>query len=328
MKTILALCLFLAATLPVLAQTASAGNASVLLTVEGRVEVARAGQAAWNAGQTNQTLLTGDRVRTGAKSRATIRLSNLSVLRVNELTTLEIRPPLRADGPTGLDLKSGSTYFFNREKSSDVQFRTPLASGAIRGTEFHLAVAAADGTTLVTLLDGAVDLDNNLGKLSLASGEQGIVEPNQPPRKTAVIDAINIIQWGLYYPGVIDVDELGLTDAEKLALADSLTAYRAGDLLEALAKYPDNRPPATAPETIYRAATLLAAGQVEQSEALLKNAASPLADALREMIAAVKNQPWKRTPPLPLPANGWRNHTGSNRSRGWRRRCWPRVPPR
>lgn len=245
MKTIRALSLFLSAVLPALAQTASAGNPSVLLTIEGRVEVARAGQAAWNAGQTNQPLQTGDRVRTGSKSRATIRLSNLSVLRVNELTTLEIRPALRADSPTGLDLKSGSTYFFNREKSSDVQFRTPLASGAIRGTEFHLAVAAADGTTLVTLLDGAVDLDNNLGKISLASGERGIVQPNQPPRKTAVIDAINIIQWGLYYPGVIDPDELGLTDAEKQALADSLTAYRTGDLLERSPNIPTTaRPPA------------------------------------------------------------------------------------
>ena len=112
MKSILALSLFLAAVLPVTAQTTPAANPSVLLTVEGRVEVARTGVAAWNPGQTNQTLQTGDRVRTGPKSRATIRLSNLSVLRVNELTTLEIRAPQRADGPTGLDLKSGSTPCF------------------------------------------------------------------------------------------------------------------------------------------------------------------------------------------------------------------------
>ena len=304
MKTILTLSLFLAAVLHTTAQTTPAANPSILLTTEGRVEVARTGVAAWNPGQPNQTLQTGDRVRTGPKSRATIRLSNLSVLRVNELTTLEIRPALRPDGPTGLDLKSGSTYFFNREKPSDVQFRTPLASGAIRGTEFHLMVAAADGTTTLTLLDGAVDLENNLGKLALAGGEQGIVEPNQPPRKTAVIDAINIIQWGLYYPGVIDADELGLADAEKTALADSLAAYRAGDLLEALAKYPDNRQPGSAAETAYRAATLLAAGQVDQADALLKNAASPSGEALREMIAAVKNQPWKRTAP-PALAGEW-----------------------
>ena len=45
------------------------------------------------AGRTNQTLKLGDRLRTGKSSRATFRLSNLSVLRVYELTTLEIQPP-------------------------------------------------------------------------------------------------------------------------------------------------------------------------------------------------------------------------------------------
>src|SRR5207249_281462 len=94
-------------------------------------------------------------------------------------------------------------------------------------------------------------------------------------------------------------------------LADSLAAYRAGDLLGALQLYPDNRQPASDPERIYRAATLLAAGQVDQSLAALNpiQGASPLADALREMIAAVKNQPFASPSPLNgeragLPAKG------------------------
>ena len=62
--------------------------ASRLLAAEGKVEVARAGQAAWRAGATNQVLQNGDRIRTGVRSRATIRLSDLSVLVVKELTTL------------------------------------------------------------------------------------------------------------------------------------------------------------------------------------------------------------------------------------------------
>src|SRR5207244_6452985 len=57
---------------------------------------------------------------------------------------------------------------------------------------------------------------------------------------------------------------------------------------------------------LYRAALLLAAGQVEQTEAQLKElqAASPLADALREVIAAVKFQPWNRSAPPGL-ATEW-----------------------
>jgi hypothetical protein len=178
---------------------------SRLLTAEGKVEVARAGQAAWNAGITNQTLTNGDRIRTGSRSRATIRLSDASVLVVKELTTLEIRPPQAAGANSGFDMKSGGSYFFNRERPGTVEFRTPLASGAIRGTEFHLTVAE-NGRTEVALFDGAVELTNDLGGASLVSNEQAVVDPGQAPRKTAMLEASSIIQWVLYYPAVLDAD--------------------------------------------------------------------------------------------------------------------------
>ncbi len=66
---------------------------SVLLTIEGKVEVSSAGAITWSAARTNQVLSAGDRMRTGPRSRATLRLSDKSVLRVNELTTLKIQPP-------------------------------------------------------------------------------------------------------------------------------------------------------------------------------------------------------------------------------------------
>src|SRR6185295_4181458 len=66
---------------------------TALLTIEGRVEVSAAGATVWSAARTNQALQVGDRLRTGARSRATLRLSDKSVLRINELTTLKILPP-------------------------------------------------------------------------------------------------------------------------------------------------------------------------------------------------------------------------------------------
>src|SRR5208282_2431264 len=100
----------------------------------------------------------------------------------------------------------------------------------------------------------------------------------------------NIIQWCLYYPAVLDVDELNFSDAEKQALTPSLAAYRAGDLLDALANYPANRAPDYDSGKIYFAGLLLSAGQVEQAEAQLGPLQSPQADALREVVAAVKYQ--------------------------------------
>lgn len=109
--------------------------------------------------QSNQILHVGDRVRTGVRSRATVRLSDLTVLRVNELTTLQIRPPSQPEKQAALDLQRGAAYFFSRERPTEMEFRTPLASAAIRGTEFYLSVAD-DGTTTVTLIDGKVALNN------------------------------------------------------------------------------------------------------------------------------------------------------------------------
>ena len=275
------------------------GTESVLLTAEGKVEISRAGSTPWLAAQTNLVLQLGDRLRTGLRSRAVVRFSNLSVLRVNELTTFVIQPPSAPGKQARLDLKSGSTYFLSRERPADVEFSTPLSSGAIRGTEFHLAVAETDGRSEVTLIDGALSLSNSFGGVDLASGEQATVDPGQPPKKTAVINVVNIIQWCLYYPGVLDVDELGLTGGEQQALTDSLGAYRSGDLLRALENYPAGRAPSSDAEKIYFAALLLAVGQVEQTATQLNSlsAASPLAQSLREVVAAVKNETWIRPAP-------------------------------
>src|SRR5260370_4289364 len=125
----LALC---AMTCPVARAADVPAPACVLLEAEGKVEVARKGSAAWSAAQVNATLQPGDRLRTGQRSRATLRWSELSVVRVNELTSMEIQPPAKPTDKPQLDLRSGATYFFSREKPTEVQFRTPCASGAIR----------------------------------------------------------------------------------------------------------------------------------------------------------------------------------------------------
>ncbi len=218
--------------------------------------------------------------------------SGLSVMRVNQLTTMEISPPAQTNGPAQLNLQSGAAYLFSREKPSTIQFQTPVASGAIRGTEFNLAVADG-GQTVLTLLEGAVDLKNAQGGLTLKGGEQATVEPNGPPVKTAVIDAMSTIQWALYYPAVVDPDETGMSRAEEDALTASLTAYRAGDLLAALKNYPDQREPGSEAERVFHAALLLAAGQVDPARADLDrvNSTTGPAKALREIIAVVTGHP-------------------------------------
>ena len=250
---------------------------ALLLSFENKVETAAAGSTAWAPAQTNQTMQAGDRLRTLRRSRALLRLSDFSVIRVNELTLLEIRAP--STGQNGfLDLQSGSIYFFNRERPSTIEFRTPVASGAIRGTEFHLAVAA-NGETTLTVLEGEVSLSNAQGELNFARGEQGIVSPGQAPRKTAVVNAINVIQWCLYYPAVFDPPDIA-------GIGESLAAFRRGDLLRALELYPPDREPTSDPERAYLASLLLSVGQVDEAQTFATSSPD-----LLKFIAIIKGQP-------------------------------------
>lgn len=272
---------------------------TVLLSISGTIEIAPAGTTNWSASHANQILHNGDQLRSGKNSRATLRLSDLSVFRVYELTTMTIHPAPKPGENQVIEVKSGAAYFFNRDKPNQTRFQTPSSSGAIRGTEFNLAVSE-NGATKLALLDGEVELGNSQGSTVLKSGEEAVVEPGSAPKKSAILDGVNVIQWTLYYPAILDIDDLALDAGVKEALKASLDAYRSGDLPRALEQYPQDRAPGSESERIYRAALLLSAGEVDGAQDLLKDAMNDsrtagLADALKEMIAAVKGQPWNRT---------------------------------
>ena len=73
-------------------------------------------------------------VRTGPRSRATLMLSDRSVLRLDQLTTT-IPEPAGEQGALQ-SLLRGAIYLFHRGKGGTQQFQTPVASGSIRGTDF------------------------------------------------------------------------------------------------------------------------------------------------------------------------------------------------
>ncbi len=266
---------------------------SVIIVIQGTVEVAPAGTENWKQAQLNQEIKPGERLRTGARSRAELRLANLSILPVNELATINFEAPKAASSRPILNLERSSLFMQSKDKPSENTFRTRYASGAIRGTEFHLEVAD-DGTTVASLLEGELTLSNALGSVTLQSGEQGIVQPDQAPRKTALINAERIIQWCLYYPAVLNPADLGLEGNVKLAR--SLEHYSKGNLLRALEALPADGELMADEEKIYRAALLLAVGRVNLAEPVLTEmrskagAVGRTADALGQLIATVKGK--------------------------------------
>lgn len=275
-------------------------NPPIVLTVEGtNVFVQRFRSNTWESAYPNQILAAKDRGRTGIRSRTSVRLSDLSVMHINERSEFEIQPLPDPKVEAEFSLFRGLLYLLNRDRPGKHRFITPTATAATRGTEFTLEVEEATGRTLLTVLEGEAVLSNTVGSVIIASGEQGMAVLGQMPTKTAVIDTTNVVQWCLYYPGILDLDELGLAPADQIPIGASIAAYRSGDLLRAVSAYPAERAPASDNEKVYLAALLLAVGQVSQAEALLDSVAGSktsrslparLSRSLRLVIATVKRR--------------------------------------
>lgn len=255
----------------------------------------------WAAAKAGMELSPGDQLRTGARSRASLRLSNLAVLRVNAQTTLEVRNATATTTVPLIDLKAGAAYFFNRTRPMETQFRTPTVTGAIRGTEFLLEVAG-DGTSTVSMFDGEVFLENSAGHLSIRNQEQAVALPGEPPTRSAVLVNQRLIQWVLYYPAVLDSKDIFGREVPD-ELAASVIAYRSGDLLSALrlvAHTPDTESGRT-----YLAALLLTVGQLDESSQLLNGVDTAPAAALRLMTRVVRGDDGFPVIVQPATASGW-----------------------
>jgi Tfp pilus assembly protein PilF len=278
-----------------------------VVETQGVVEISSGGSTTWFPAYTNQTLRSFDCIRTGLDSRAVFRWSDQSVVSFSALTEVEVLPPDEFKSDSGLHLIRGILSFFHRDEPGRIRVITRGAVAGVEGTEFVVAVNDTDRTTL-SVIDGRVRFGNQRATLLLTNGQQAFADLGNPPVRTAGFIANNVLQWALYYPAVLDPDDLALTEAEQAILRESLDAYRMGDLLAALAKYPNALPNNSDNERVYHAALLLSVGQVEEAEDLLSSVSAAgatdrpehLAAAIRLLISAVKRQsgPWIPNPQL------------------------------
>jgi Flp pilus assembly protein TadD len=280
-----------------------ATNEIRILKLDGVAEVSPQGSTRWILTQTNQILKPFDRLRTGPNSRVTLLWSDESVVSFDALTEMEILPPDAPKAYFGLNFIKGILSFFHRDKPGRIRVITRGARAGVEGTEFVLEVDTTNNTerTALSLINGTVRFSNEQGSLLLTNGQQAVADLGRAPvLLTAGFVANNLLQWCFYYPAVLDLKDLSLGPEQQNALAESLAAYRAGDLVAALTKYPAGRQPGSDAERIYYAALLLSVGRVEQTETILAllGASDPiprLTIALRQLIASVKYQPFPST---------------------------------
>lgn len=235
------------------------------VSVQGRVEVRAAASHEWQTLALDQTLCPGDSVRVAQRSRAALLLSNETVLRLDQYTTLTLSE-VAAQGSSWLDLLQGVAHFITRVPGA-LKIKTPFVNAAVEGTEF--TVASASEQASISVLEGRVVAENAAGRAVLNAGDSTVTRAGQAPTARTDVRPLDAVQWAIYYPPLLDqrLAQLPNAPAWQPAVARSLAAYSAGDLATAFAAIDTVATPADARFLAHRAALALLVGRVDSANA-------------------------------------------------------------
>lgn len=269
-----------------------AGN---IVSVEGSLQIRRAGTAGWSPAAVDMRLCERDTIRTGANSRAAIALINDAVFRLDQNTAVNLADITPAEEEQSfIDLLVGALQSFSR-KPREIAVTTPYLNATIEGTEFVIRVARNE--TQLTVFEGTVRAANELGETAVTSGEMVVAAAGGPPERRIVVRPRDAAQWAIYYPPVLAAlggarppADLTPVMSEAVALAGGGDAAGA---LEAMDRVPAAQQDAR--WHLYRASFLLAAGQVDAARTAIDGglALDPnnsLAYALRAVIDVAQSR--------------------------------------
>ncbi|MDO8845824.1 FecR domain-containing protein [Methylicorpusculum sp.] len=264
-----------------------------LASGQGKVDIQHPSETRWLSVEQEAIFCPGDKIRTGRRSRATLLLSNQTIVTLDQNSTLIFSQPEEENIPWLLKLLQGSGFFRSRQ-TQQLNIHTPFINAVHEGTEFLVEVDATQ--TQISVFDGQVTAQNQLGKISITQGYTGFATENQAPRIQALtIKPEDAVQWSLYYPPIIDDSSDGRLAAGS-SLIPALEAYRQGHSFQSLAAL--DALPVDQHNVHYltlKAALLLTVGRVDEAEPLINQAqqlepTSSDAFAIKAVIAVAKNQ--------------------------------------
>lgn len=204
------------------------GSASVV-DVQGIAEV-RTGEGAWTRLRANDSVQPGQSLRTGARARVALLLTDRTQVRLNENSQIDIQAieaAPRTAGQTKFRQMRGQAWVQSKTPPKSLQWETPTAIAGIRGTDWEMRVAD-DGTSVLSVFSGAVHLANDLGSLDVLANEQARAEPGKAPVKMVVRNLKDRIQWvSAYRPDALR--QIVLESDDPAALRQTLAATAGTD---------------------------------------------------------------------------------------------------
>jgi hypothetical protein len=138
----------------------------------------------WRFVDLAQDLLSGDVLRTNATGALAVLFSDHTQIRLGRNTALRVKR-MGTGGDTNLELQSGTIWARAERGGQGLTIDTPAATAAIRGTDWTLTVAG--DTTSLTVLEGVVELSNELGSVTVAQGEGAVAAIGKAPSKVVVV---------------------------------------------------------------------------------------------------------------------------------------------
>jgi Flp pilus assembly protein TadD len=240
-----------------------------VVSMQGDVEIQRAGQTTWmRVERLDARLCQGDRLRVGARSRAALLIGPQALIRVDQNTAVELHVTAEE---TRVAFDSGAVYSISRTPRR-YRVITPYMNAGVEGTEFLVSVGAdyAD----LAVYEGRVTAEDPAGERGartlLRDGQAARFARGAPAGVRLFVRPTDAVQWALYYPPLDSEVTSELADCERVA---------AGARPQCLAA---------------RASALLRRGRVEAAERDIR-AAQALAPegaeamALAALIRVVKN---------------------------------------
>lgn len=173
MKKLVIHFLFLMVSLPLFAQ-----EKGTLSFFSGEVKVKEKGEIAWQPARLNMEIKTGDEIKTGPNSKAEIKIGN-DLIKIDDNTHFVVAELAKKNL---FEVALGKTWFrVKKIKGKEIEVRTHTAVIGVRGTIFSVEVS--DGTTLVDVLKGIVEVLIKEKSFIVRGGERFKADTNKPPEE-------------------------------------------------------------------------------------------------------------------------------------------------
>lgn len=165
----------------------------------GKVEIYARSKRTWIEGQRGYSLNLGDKIRTGPKSEADLRVPDQIRLRLKENSEAEVKKPglfEKTQAPRyQLHLRRGSLIGMTEKgfEGKRLEISTPVLVAAVLGTSFQVVADDETGDSSVRVLRGSVEVQSlrtrktvtvrSLEKADVKAGESPTLEPARISRE-------------------------------------------------------------------------------------------------------------------------------------------------